>query len=41
MIDNSPPEVIYSLALISKLIITNDTGPGHIASLAGKIYCGY
>lgn len=36
MIDNSPPEVIYSLALISKLIITNDTGPGHIASLAGK-----
>jgi len=32
--DKSPPEVIYSLAKISRLIITNDTGPGHIASLA-------
>ena len=33
-IDHSPPEVIYSLALISKIIFSNDTGPGHIASLA-------
>ncbi|MDC0195055.1 glycosyltransferase family 9 protein [Alphaproteobacteria bacterium] len=32
--NKSPPEVIYSLAKISKLVITNDTGPGHIASLA-------
>ena len=35
-IDKSPPEVIYSLALLSVLIITNDTGPGHIASLSNK-----
>ena len=34
--DKSPPEVIYSLAKISKLVITNDTGPGHIASLTNK-----
>ena len=34
MIEKSPPEVIYSLALESKLIISNDTGPGHIASLS-------
>ena len=33
-IDKSPPEVVYSLALHSKLIFSNDTGPGHIASLA-------
>ena len=33
-IDKSPPEVIYSLALNSKIIFSNDTGPGHIASLA-------
>ena len=33
-IESSPPEIIYSLALISKLILSNDTGPGHIASLA-------
>ena len=33
-IDSSPPEVIYSIALKSTLIITNDTGPGHIASLS-------
>jgi ADP-heptose:LPS heptosyltransferase len=33
-IDLSPPEVIYSLALNSKIIFSNDTGPGHIASLA-------
>ena len=33
-IDKSPPEVIYSLALNSKMIFSNDTGPGHIASLA-------
>ena len=35
-IENSPPEVIYSLALKSKIIFSNDTGPGHIASLAKK-----
>jgi len=36
MIDKSPPGVIYSLALKSKLILSNDTGPGHIAALANK-----
>ena len=35
-IDQSPPEVIYSLALNSKIIFSNDTGPGHIAALAKK-----
>ena len=35
-IDYSPPEVIYSLALSSKIIFSNDTGPGHIASLANN-----
>ena len=35
-IDQSPPEVIYSLALNSKIILSNDTGPGHIAALAKK-----
>tara|TARA_B100000575_G_C23082496_1_gene623715 strand:+ start:248 stop:1171 length:924 start_codon:yes stop_codon:yes gene_type:complete len=34
MIDNSPPELIYSIAKLSKLVVTNDTGPGHIASLS-------
>lgn len=34
-INLSPPEVIYSIAKKSNLIITNDTGPGHIASLSG------
>ena len=33
-IDFSPPETIYSIALQSSLIISNDTGPGHIASLS-------
>ena len=33
-INKSPPNVIYSLALQSRIIISNDTGPGHIASLA-------
>ena len=32
--DKSPPEVIYSIAVNCKLIITNDTGPGHIAALS-------
>ena len=36
MIDLSPPEVIYSIALKSSLIFSNDTGPGHIASLANN-----
>jgi ADP-heptose:LPS heptosyltransferase len=35
-IDFSPPEVIYSIALKSSLIISNDTGPAHIASLANN-----
>ena len=35
-INTSPPEVIYSLALKSILIFSNDTGPGHIASLSNK-----
>ena len=33
-INQSPPTMIYSLSLQSSLIITNDTGPGHMASLA-------
>ena len=32
--DKSPPEVIYSVAKKSYLIISNDTGPGHIAALS-------
>ena len=35
-IDFSPPEVIYSIALKSSLILSNDTGPGHIASLSNN-----
>jgi len=34
LINKSPPEVIYSVAKKSKLIISNDTGPGHIAALS-------
>ena len=34
-IDTSPPNVIFSIAKKSKLVITNDTGPGHIAALSG------
>ena len=34
LIDKSPPEIIYTLASKSKLIISNDTGPGHIAALS-------
>ena len=34
LIDKSPPDVIYSAAFKCKLIITNDTGPGHIATLS-------
>ncbi len=30
----SPPEIIYSVAKKSDLIISNDTGPGHIAALS-------
>ena len=35
LIDKSPPDVIYSAACKSNLIISNDTGPGHIAALSG------
>ena len=35
-INFSPPEIIYSIALKSSLIFSNDTGPGHIASLANN-----
>ena len=34
LIDKSPPEIIYSIATKSHLIISNDTGPGHIAALS-------
>ncbi len=34
--DKSPPGIIYSLAKKSKFIITNDTGPGHIAALSNS-----
>ena len=34
--DKSPPEIIYSVAKKSKFIITNDTGPGHIAALSNS-----
>ena len=34
LIDRSPPEIIYTVASKSKLVISNDTGPGHIASLS-------
>ena len=30
----SPPEIIYSIAKKSDLIVSNDTGPGHIAALS-------
>ena len=32
--DKSPPEIIYSIAKKSDFIISNDTGPGHIAALS-------
>jgi len=35
LIDKSPPDVIYSAANKCRLIISNDTGPGHIAALSG------
>ena len=34
LIDRSPPGIIYTVASKSKLIISNDTGPGHIAALS-------
>ncbi len=30
----SPPEIIYSIAKKSHLVVSNDTGPGHIAALS-------
>ena len=33
-INQSPPEVVYTIAKKSHLIISNDTGPGHIAALS-------
>ena len=33
-VDQSPPEVIYTIAKKSLLIISNDTGPGHVAALS-------
>ena len=35
-IGHSPPDIIYSISKISTLIVTNDTGPGHIAALSGS-----
>lgn len=35
-IDSSPPNIIYSIAAKASLIISNDTGPGHIASLTNS-----
>jgi len=35
-IEHSPPDIVYSIAKISTLIIANDTGPGHIAALSGS-----
>ena len=32
--DKSPPKVIYSVAKKSNFVISNDTGPGHIAALS-------
>ena len=34
LIDKSPPDIIYSAACKCRLIISNDTGPGHIAALS-------
>ena len=34
LVDKSPPEIIYTVASKSKLVITNDTGPGHVAALS-------
>ena len=35
-VGQSPPEIIYTIALKSSIILSNDTGPGHIAALAKK-----
>ena len=35
-LDSSPPDIIYSISKKAQLIISNDTGPGHIASLSKK-----
>ncbi len=32
--DKSPPEIIFSIAQNCQLVVTNDTGPGHIAALS-------
>ena len=36
LIDKSPPGVIYSVAKKSNFVISNDTGPGHIAALSNS-----
>jgi len=36
LIDKSPPEIIYSVAKKSNFVISNDTGPGHIAALSNS-----
>ena len=32
--EKSPPEIIFSIAKKCQLVVTNDTGPGHIAALS-------
>tara|TARA_B100000989_G_scaffold54793_1_gene36806 strand:- start:339 stop:1262 length:924 start_codon:yes stop_codon:yes gene_type:complete len=32
--EKSPPEIIFSIAKNCQLVVTNDTGPGHIAALS-------
>ena len=32
--EKSPPEIIFSIAKNCELVVTNDTGPGHIAALS-------
>ncbi len=34
--EKSPPEIIFSIAKNCQLVVTNDTGPGHIAALTNN-----